>query len=150
MQHHEAVNILLVEDDDAEVELVRRAFREAGVPNPIQRARDGAEALTMLRSGPGQASTEHPRLVLLDLRMPGMDGLQFLSEVRADEEIADTVVFVLSGSADPKDIIAAYERHVAGYVLKSEQGTGFVGLLEMLDAYWRAVELPGPRGASSR
>lgn len=145
MQNHEAVNILLVIDDDDEVALIQRAFRDADARNPIHRAHDGAQALEMLRGG-----LEHPRLVLLELGTPGTDGLRFLSELRADAQLADTVVFVLSGSTDRKDVAAAYERHVAGYVSKSEQGDGFEGLLEVLDAYLRAVELPGPHKVARR
>ena len=150
MQHHEAVNILLVDHDDAQVEHVGRAFRDADFRNPVRRARDGTQALQMLRGGAGHELVEHPRLVVLELRLPGMDGLRFLSEVRADVEIADTVVFVLTGSTDRKDVAAAYERNVAGYVMKSEQGTGLRGLVELLDAYCRAVELPGPQKVRRR
>lgn len=145
MQNHDTVNILLVDDDDVGVEHVQRAFREADVRNPIHRARDGAQALDMLRGG-----LEHPRIVLLELHVPDMDGLQFLSELRADAELADTVVFVFTGSTDRKDVVAAYERHVAGYVTKSEQGEGLGGLLQVLDAYMRAVELPGPHEVARR
>src|SRR5690606_24646767 len=94
MQPNE-VTVLLVDDDDVDVEAVRRAFRKAKIANPVEVARDGLEALKMLRGGsPGRAVSK-PYIIILDLNMPRMDGIEFLNELRTDPEHHDAVVFVL-------------------------------------------------------
>ena len=142
MQQGNTVTILLVEDDDVDTEAVERAFRKARIANPIVRAKDGAEALAMLRGDNGREALQHPYLILLDLKMPGMGGLKFLEELRRDPELSNSVVFVLTTSSDEQDMAKAYERYVAGYIVKSRAGDNFVGLIGMLDHYWRIVELP--------
>jgi CheY-like chemotaxis protein len=139
--HDDTVTILLVEDDDVDTEAVERAFRKARIVNPIVRAKDGAEALRMMR-GIDRPVLKRPYLVLLDLKMPGMGGFRFLDELRHDPELRKTVVFVLTTSSDEQDMNRAYEKYVAGYVVKSRAGNDFVDLIGMLDHYWRVVELP--------
>ena len=143
MKKYETVNVLLVEDDDVAAETVRRAFLKARIVNPIHRAKDGIDALDALRGTGGRAAIDRPLIVLLDLRMPRMDGLRFLEAIRSDRALADTVVFMLTTSNEDKDRMAAYQQHVAGYVVKSELADDLGGLAELLDAYWRVVELPG-------
>ena len=137
----EHVTVLLVEDDDVDAERVERAFRKSGIPHPIRRARDGIEALEILR---GETANPLPRpyIVLLDLKMPRMGGLQFLGCLREDPRIADAVVFVLTTSKDETDRCRAYLRNVAGYIVKSRTSGDFVDVANMLEYYWRVVELP--------
>ena len=142
MQPGNTVTILLVEDDDIDTEAVERAFRKARIANPIMRAKDGIEALAMLRGEQGRKPLLHPYLILLDLKMPGMGGLKFLDELRRDPDLSNAVVFVLTTSSDEQDMAKAYEKYVAGYIVKSRAGDNFVGLIGMLDHYWRIVELP--------
>ena len=139
--HDETVTILLVEDDDVDTEAVERAFRKARIANPIVRAKDGGEALRLLR-GSERPGLKRPYLVLLDLKMPGMGGFRFLDELRHDANLRKTVVFVLTTSSDEQDMNRAYEKYVAGYVVKARAGQDFVDLIGMLDHYWRVVELP--------
>lgn len=141
MSEPNTINILLVEDDDIAREGIRRALRKARICNPLHEAGNGFEALEMLR-GQNCDRVPRPLLVLLDLQMPRMNGFEFLDELRADEELKDTVVFVLTTSDADRDKAKAYDRQVAGYILKSRVGRDFLGLLEMLEAYWRIVELP--------
>ena len=110
----------------------------AAVVNPLFRARDGVEALELLRSG----AVARPYLILLDLNMPRMGGLEFIAEVRQDPRLSNSVVFVLTTSKSDEDLSAAYRSHVAGYIVKSEIGDSFGNLVQMLDAYWQIVELP--------
>jgi CheY-like chemotaxis protein len=144
--HHE-VTLVLVEDDDVDAETVVRAFARERVANVIHRTRDGAEALELLMGGDGRPALERPYIILLDIRMPRMDGLQFLTRLRETPELADSVVFVLTTSDDDRDIMAAYDHNVAGYLVKSRAGADFVEIAKMIDLYWRYVEFPpGARG----
>lgn len=141
----ETINILLVEDDELDVEAVERAFEELKIANPITLARDGVEALEMLRGEAGREKFPRPFLILLDLNMPRMNGIEFLQNLRADPDLTDSVVFVLTTSKSEQDKVAAYNSHVAGYIIKSDIGNGFLKLVEMLDNYWRVVELPSKK-----
>ncbi len=138
----QTVNILVVDDDDVDAEGLERALKTAKILNPIYRARDGIEALDMLRGANGHEPIPHPRLVLLDLNMPRMNGIELLKNVRKDKDLHHLVVFMLTTSQAEKDKLAAYDHHVAGYVAKSKAGDDFHKLIEMLDHYWRIVELP--------
>lgn len=138
----QAVTVLLVDDDDVDVQAVRRAFRRAKIANPVEVARDGLEALAMLRGQDGHAPLSKPYIVILDLNMPRMDGLEFLTEVRKDPEHHDAVVFVLTTSKADEDRAASYDKNVAGYIVKSDVGEGFLNVINLLDCYWRVVLLP--------
>lgn len=133
------LNILLVEDDDVDVMNVRRAFAKHHIANPLFIARDGVEALEKLRD------SEVPkgrRLVLLDLNMPRMNGIEFLRELRNDPELAPTPVVVLTTSNDDQDKVEAYHLNVAGYLLKPVTFTNFCDVMVTLNKYWSLVEMP--------
>jgi len=133
------LNILLVEDDDVDVMNVRRAFEKNRILNPLHVASDGLQALEMLRNGEVPASR---RMVLLDLNMPRMNGIEFLRELRADPELRPIPVVVLTTSNDDRDRIEAYNLNVAGYLLKPVTFVSFVELMAALNKYWSLVELP--------
>lgn len=133
------LNILLVEDDDIDVMTVQRAFRKNNISNPLKVAGNGIEALEMLRSG------EIPpfnRIVLLDINMPRMDGIEFLRELRADPALRATTVVVLTTSNEDRDRVQAYEFNVAGYLLKPVTFVNFVEIMAMLNKYWTLMEFP--------
>jgi len=134
-----ALNILLVEDDQVDVMNVRRAFDRNRIANPLFVASDGAEALDMLRDGrvPGGR-----RIVLLDLNMPRMNGIEFLRELRHDPALRLIPVVVLTTSNDERDKVEAYNLNVAGYLLKPVTFMNFVELMAALNKYWTLVELP--------
>jgi CheY-like chemotaxis protein len=133
------LNILLVEDDEVDVMNVKRAFKKNNIANPLYLAGNGLEALEMLRSGaiPGDR-----RIILLDLNMPQMNGIEFLREVRADAKLNLTPVIVLTTSNDERDRIEAYNLNVAGYILKPVTFTNFCEVMAALNKYWALVELP--------
>jgi CheY-like chemotaxis protein len=133
------LNILLVEDDEIDVMTVRRAFRKNNITNPLKVAGDGIEALEMLRSG--EIPPEN-RIILLDINMPRMDGIEFLRELRADPELRSTTVVVLTTSNEDRDRIHAYELNVAGYILKPVTFVSFVESMTMLNKYWTLMEFP--------
>ena len=134
-----SLNILLVEDDQVDVMNVKRAFDKNRIANPLYVAGDGLEALEMLRTH--QVPRER-RLVLLDLNMPRMNGIEFLRELRADPELHLTPVVVLTTSDDERDKINAYDLNVAGYMLKPVTFISFVEAMAALNKYWTLVELP--------
>ena len=133
------LNILLVEDDEVDVMNVRRAFERNNVSNPLYVAGNGLEALEMLRDGTVPAER---RLILLDLNMPRMNGIEFLQALRADPELASSSVVVLTTSNDDQDKIDAYNLNVAGYLLKPVTFSNFCERMTALNKYWTLVELP--------
>ena len=133
------LNILLVEDDQVDVMNVKRAFEKNRLANPLYVAGDGQEGLQKLRSGEIPAER---RLVLLDLNMPKMNGIEFLRELRRDAALQHTPVVVLTTSNDEKDKIDAYNFNVAGYLLKPVTFINFVEVMAALNKYWTLVELP--------
>ncbi|NJM48948.1 MAG: response regulator [Alkalinema sp. RU_4_3] len=138
------LNILLVEDDEVDVMTVQRAFQKGNIKNPVYVASNGVEALSMLRCRPGQPAlmpTER-RIVLLDLNMPKMNGLEFLQELRADPTIRHIPVVVLTTSNEERDRIQAYQLNVAGYILKPVIFDTFVSLMVILNKYWAVCEMP--------
>ncbi len=142
---YEEVTILLVDDDDVDVMGVQRALRKLKILNPVIRAHDGLEALEILRN---PNAIKRPYIILLDLNMPRMNGFEMLAELRHDEALACSVVFVLTTSKADEDKVEAYQQNVAGYVVKSKVGEGFMDLIEMLDRYWRVVEFPAEKSGS--
>jgi CheY-like chemotaxis protein len=133
------LNILLVEDDEVDVMNVRRAFQKNHIANPLFVATNGVEALAELRSG---NVPKDRRMVLLDLNMPQMNGIEFLREVRRDPDLRSTPVVVLTTSNDERDRIEAYDLNVAGYLLKPVTFSNFCDLMATLNKYWALVELP--------
>jgi CheY-like chemotaxis protein len=136
------VNFLLVDDDEVDTKAVKRAFRMRQVINPLHTARDGVEALEKLRGAPGSPAIPRPYIILLDLNMPRMDGIEFLRALRQDPQHKDAVVFVLTTSEDDRDKQLARDLNVTGYIVKSRVSREFLELVSMLDQYWRLVELP--------
>jgi CheY-like chemotaxis protein len=132
------LNIMLVEDDEVDVMNVERAFKKNNIDYPLHYASNGREALEMLRTG---AVPDERRLVLLDLNMPKMNGIEFLRELRADPDLKSTVVVVLTTSSEERDKVDAYELNVAGYILKPVTFGNFVDVISRLDAYWSENEL---------
>jgi len=133
------LNILLVEDDQVDVMNVKRAFDRNRIANPLFVAHDGIEALEVLRS---PEMPRERRIVLLDLNMPRMNGIEFLQQLRADPQLHLTPVVVLTTSDDERDKISAYNLNVAGYLLKPVTFANFVEVMAALNKYWTLVELP--------
>lgn len=137
-QQFKAVSLLVVDDDDIDATALKRALYKLKLLNPLYRAKDGVEALELLRSGAIPA----PYIILLDINMPRMNGIEFLEVLRADPELTHSVVFILTTSKSDEDILAAYREHVAGYLLKQRMDSDFLQVVGLLDHYWRVIELP--------
>ena len=142
---YKEVSIFLIDDDDVDVMAVERALKKLKIANPLFRAKNGDEALRVLRNRNNSLGLriDRPYVILLDLNMPVMGGLEFLRAVRQDPELEDAVIFVLTTSSADEDRVAAYKDHVAGYIVKSDVRDGFSQVIKMLDHYWRVVLLPG-------
>ena len=136
------LNILLVEDDDGDAKAINRALAKAKIANPVYRAHDGQEAMEILTDSHADIKLPRPALLLVDINMPRMNGIELLREIRQKEELKRTVVFMLTTSDRDEDKIEAYDLNVAGYILKEKAGHDFLRLIELLDTYWRIVELP--------
>jgi CheY-like chemotaxis protein len=133
-----ALHILLVDDDEVDVMTVRRAFSKANITNPIFVATNGLEALELLRS---PTVPRARRLVLLDLNMPKMNGIEFLRELRKDPALAPTTVVVLTTSNEDRDRVEAYRLNVAGYLLKPVTFQTFAEVMAALNKYWTLQEM---------
>jgi CheY-like chemotaxis protein len=136
------LTILLVEDDDGDAKAVQRAFSKARIANSILRAVDGIEALEILQGAKGRGKPGSPYLLLVDINMPRMNGIQLVNALREDKELRHSVVFMLTTSKREEDRIAAYNLNVAGYIVKEKAGDDFLRLVDLIDGYWRIVELP--------
>ena len=130
--------ILLVEDDDVDVMTVKRAFRDLKVTNQLVSTGNGEEALDYLKS---QSNTK-PGVILLDLNMPKMNGIEFLKMVKTDEALKKIPVVVLTTSGAEQDVAESFNLGVAGYMVKSVDYMKFVDIIRTIDMYWSLSELP--------
>ena len=136
------LHILLVDDDELDIMNVQRAFKKNNIINPLFVAHNGLEALEMLRSTEPGAMPKERRLVVLDLNMPRMNGLEFLRELRGDPELHALTVIVLTTSDDERDKVEAFNLNVAGYIVKPMTFIAFVEAVAALNKYWSINELP--------
>ena len=138
------LNILLVEDDALDVMNVQRAFKKNNILNPLFVAGNGLEALEMLR-GVGGSPPAVPldrRIILLDLNMPRMNGIEFLRELRSDPALSLTLVIVLTTSDEDRDKVEAFQLNVAGYIVKPVTLAHFIETMATLNKYWTLSEIP--------
>jgi CheY-like chemotaxis protein len=142
MREPRTAQLLHVEDDDLCIMGLVRAFKVAKIANPVRFAHDGIDALEMLRGTNGRERLPRPYLILLDLNMPRMGGVEFLRELRKDEDLKKSIVFIMTTSGAENDKVNAYNLGVAGYILKSNPANAFLEATALLDTYWRVVEFP--------
>ena len=135
------MTILLVEDDEVDVMNVKRAFKKNNISNPLVVASNGIEALEVLRSV--SPDRPRPKIVLLDLNMPRIGGIEFLKEIRQDPELSSLSVFVMTTSNEDSDKIEAFNLNVAGYILKPLSMDRFISAVSTLNSYWTLCEFPG-------
>jgi CheY-like chemotaxis protein len=137
MRDGKVVTILLAEDDEVDVKALRWAFEKLKIANPLLVARDGVEAWEMLPQVP------RPYLIITDINMPRLNGIELLRKIRESAEYRGSIVFALTTSNDEEDKIDAYDLNVAGYMLKSDMGTSFTRAIALIENYWKVVEFPG-------
>jgi two-component system response regulator len=151
---HDEVEILYVEDDAADVELTLVALRRNRIANRIHVARDGAEALDFLFCRRAHAERQFlaPKLVLLDMKLPKVDGLGVLRAIREDERTKMIPVVVLTSSNEQKDVVESYKLHVNSYIQKPVDFDQFQQIVQQLGLYWMVVNqtpLPAENGVYS-
>lgn len=143
--------ILLVEDNPDDVALTLRAFKRSHLLNPIWVARDGVEALDYLfaqGSFTSRADTPLPTLVILDLKLPKLDGLGVLKAIRADERTHLLPVVILTSSKEEQDLLSGYSLGANSYVRKPVDFAEFVEAVKVLGIYWMAINQLPSRGAT--
>ena len=146
MNDFEQVEILLAEDSDADAEMTIRALRRNNLANRLVRVKDGAEALDFIfrRGAYASRPAGAPKLVLLDLKMPKVDGIEVLRQVKSNEETKAIPVVMLTSSAEERDIVASYSLGVNSYVVKPVDFAKFVDEVAKAGCYWVLVNrLPG-------
>jgi CheY-like chemotaxis protein len=150
MSEPETIEILLVEDNSSDAELTLHALRKSNIANQIQLVRDGEEALDFLfcRGAFSTRSFEGaPRLVLLDLKLPKVDGLQVLQDVKADPRTKAIPVIVLTSSKEERDLVNSYHLGVNSYIQKPVNFSEFQDVVRQLGMYWLLVNSQPPASA---
>lgn len=130
--------ILLVEDDNVDAMTVERALKDLKITDKLVRAANGEEALDYLRTDSGKK----PYVILLDLNMPKMDGIEFLKIAKNDDDMKKIPVVVLTTSKDKRDIVESFRHNAAGYMVKSVDYKKFVETIRTIKRYWTLSELP--------
>ena len=140
------IEILLVEDNAADVRLTQEALREGKVQNNLTIARDGEEALKILRREGAHAAAPRPDLILLDLNLPRKDGREVLQDIKADPELKTIPVVVLTTSSAEVDIVKSYQLHANCYITKPVDLEQFISVVKSIDDFWLSiVRLPAER-----
>lgn len=140
MKHEGDADVLLVEDNPDDVELTLRALKRAHVVNPVRVARDGAEALEILFGGEPRPAL--PRVVLLDLKLPRVNGLEVLERIRREESTRKLPVVVLTSSQEEPDVKRAYELGANSYIVKPVEFEKFVAAVGEVGLYWLVLNQP--------
>lgn len=143
----ETRKILLVEDNAHDVELALTALAEHNLANEVQVVRDGAEALDYLycRGEFADRHNEHPLVVFLDLKMPKVDGLEVLRQVKKDPDLRTIPIVVLTSSREEQDLVESYQLGVNAYVVKPVDFDKFVEMVQQLGLFWVVLNEPPPR-----
>jgi len=130
--------VLLVEDDQVDVMTVKRSFKEINITNRLEIVSNGVEALSFLRN----SENEKPCIILLDLNMPKMNGIEFLSIAKQDEKLRRIPIVVLTTSEEEQNRMDSFDLGVAGYMIKPVDYQKFVEVVKTIDMYWTLSELP--------
>lgn len=133
------IEILLVEDNEGDVFLTRRAFEKAKLANHIEVATDGEIAMDMLRRQGGYANLRKPDIVLLDINLPKKDGKQVLKEMKEDEELRRIPVVILTSSQAEQDIMKTYDQHASSYIVKPINLEKFHDVVTAIEGFWFSV-----------
>ena len=141
----DSVEILLVEDNAQDLEMTQRALRRANLANRIEVARDGAEALDFIfceGAHAGRSIEETPKVILLDIKLPKVDGIEVLRRIKGDPRTRATPVIILTSSKEQKDIVESYQLGVNSYIVKPVHFESFIAAIQQLGMYWLLLNQP--------
>lgn len=140
------MNILLVEDNDLDVEILKRGLKKLGSTGSLVRAKDGIDALELLTRDLDQKDLPRPYMILLDINMPRMNGHEFLKSLRNTEGLRHARVIVFTTSDSRKDVYLAYQNNASGYIVKPNSASDLQEVLRTLRAFWLVCEHPHEEG----
>jgi len=140
--NNKTIRILMIEDDEIDIMNIRRAFKKNNVTNPLHVTNNGIEALEYLKDLVENSPSKMPKIILLDLNMPKMGGIEFLRKLRQNENLKTISVFVMTTSSEDKDKVEAFNLNVAGYILKPLSMDQFMDVVSTLNSYWKLCEFP--------
>lgn len=137
------IQILLIDDDELDVRLTLEQFAQSKLRNTVSWAKDGVEALAHLRREPGYEDAARPDVILLDLNMPRMDGHQFLTEIKGDDDLSMIPVVVVTTSDEDTDVVQSYRLHASAYVTKPIGLDELAKVVRAIESFWfEVVRLP--------
>ena len=142
MLNPEVIKVLVVEDNPNDVAIIKRAMRKSDVKCELYFARDGAEALDFLYQQGDFEDAPRPDLILLDLNLPKIKGLEVLAKVKADEHLRRLPVIVLTISEREEDMVKAYDSGAASYMTKPVDSKDFERLIQTVQDYWQIARVP--------
>ena len=146
MDRGKAIEILLVEDNSADVRLIREAFKDGKVANVLRTVEDGVEAMAFLRHEGAYAKSPRPDLVLLDLNLPRKDGREVLAEIKADENLKRIPVVILTSSKAEEDVFRTYNLHANAYITKPVAFEQFIAVVRSIEDFWLTIVKLPPNG----
>ncbi len=144
-----AIEILLIEDNPADIRLTQEAFREARLHNTIHVVQDGVSAMAFIRKIEPYQQAPRPDLILLDLNLPKKDGREVLGEIKADPHTRMIPVVVLTTSADEADVLRSYDLHANAYLVKPIDVLHFIKMIQSLESFWLSVVKLPPKDITS-
>ena len=148
MPNVKPIELLLIDDDEKDIFLTRRAFKKGKIPSQIQVAKNGEEGLASLRREPPFETASRPDLIMLDLNMPRMNGHEFLEIIKADDDLKSIPVIVMTMSQSDVDMTKSYRNHANSFMSKPLELADFMGVIQAIEDFWfAAVRLPQHRDA---
>jgi CheY-like chemotaxis protein len=146
---HNAIEILLIEDNPADIRLTQEAFREARLHNTLHVVQDGVSAMAFIRQTAPYHQAPRPDLILLDLNLPKKDGREVLGEIKADPHTRMIPVVVLTTSDDEADVLRSYDLHANAYLVKPIDVLRFIKMIQSLESFWLSVVKLPPKEPKS-
>ncbi|WP_454781619.1 response regulator [Legionella sp. WA2022007384] len=145
-QLDKSINFMLVDDDEIDIKDMQRTFKKNKINNPLHVATNGIDALNKLLGINGEKKlTPTPKIILLDINMPKMNGIEFMKTLRTNKQLKSLLIFILTTSNSEKDKIDAYNLNAAGYIVKPFQISDFMEVISSLHHYWNLLEFPNKK-----